>query len=114
MLALTLVALVACLTRPLTDTFEALQTLAASRARDPLSPVTVIAPSHAAALQLRRRLAGHGPFAAVRFETLARVAELLGAGSLAADGRSPLARPIGDYAAQLVALDSRGALEAVG
>jgi RecB family exonuclease len=114
MLALTLAIQIACQTRPLTDIFEALQTLAVGRARDPLVPVTVIAPSHAAALQLRRRLAGHGPFAAVRFETLARVAELLGAGSLAADGRSPLARPIGDYAAELVARDSRGALEAVG
>jgi len=98
----------------LTDTFEALQTLAESRARDPLAPVTVIAPSHSAALQLRRRLAGHGPFAAVRFEPLARVAELLGAGSLAAEGRSPLARPIGDYAAETVARESRGALAAVG
>jgi ATP-dependent helicase/nuclease subunit B len=98
----------------LTDIFEALKTLASGRARDPLAPVTVIAPSHATALQLRRRLAGHGPFAAVRFETLARVAELLGAGNLAADGRSPLARPIGDCAAELVARDSRGALEAIG
>jgi RecB family exonuclease len=114
MLALTLATQIACQTRPLTEIFEALQTLAVGRARDPLAPVTVIAPSHAAALQLRRRLAGHRPFAAVRFETLARVAELLGAGSLAADGRSPLARPIGDYAAELVARDSRGALEAVG
>ncbi len=114
MLALTFGAQIVCQTSPLTDIFEALQNLAAGRARDPLAPVTVIAPSHAAALQLRRRLAGHGPFAAVRFEPLARVAELLGAGSLAGDGRAPLARPIGDYAAELVARDSRGALEAIG
>ena len=96
------------------DIYQALQTLAASRGQDPLAPVTVIAPTHAAALQLRRRLAGHTPFAAVRFEPLARVAELLGAGSLAAAGRSPLARPIGDYAAEMVARESRGPLSEVG
>jgi len=96
------------------DIFEALQTIAQERPSDPLSPVTVIAPSHAAALQLRRRLATHGPFAAVRFETLLRVAELLGAGRLAASGRSPLARPIGDYASEMVAKESRGRLAGVG
>ncbi len=95
------------------DIFEALQTIARERVKDPLSPVTVIAPSHAAALQLRRRLATHGPFAAVRFETLPRVAELLGAGRLAASGRSPLARPIGDYASEMVAKESRGVLAGV-
>jgi len=35
----------------------------------------------------------------VRFEPLSRLAELAGAGALAAEGRRPLARPIGDYAA---------------
>ena len=70
-------------------------------------------PSHAAGLQLRRRLAELGPFAAVRFETLPRIAELLAAGHLAGADRSPLARPIGDYVAELVARESRGALERV-
>ena len=87
--------------------------LAAERSRDPLAPVTVIVPSHVAALQLRRRLAEVGPFAAVRFETLPRIAELLGAGHLAAAGRSPLARPIGDYVAKQVALKSTGGLARV-
>jgi hypothetical protein len=101
--------------RPLMpDIFEALQAIARDRVKDPLSPVTVITPSHAAALQLRRRLAAHGPFAAVRFETLPRVAELLGAGRLAASGRVPLARPIGDYACEMVARESRGVLAQVG
>jgi hypothetical protein len=95
------------------DIFEALQAIAGARRADPLAPVTVIAPSHAAALQLRRRLAGLGPFAAVRFETLPRVAELVGAGHLAASGRMPLARPIGDYIAEQVALASRPPLESV-
>ncbi len=95
------------------DVFSTLAAIAAARPADPLAPVTVIAPSHAAALQLRRRLAGIAPFAGVRFETLPRIAELLGAGYLAAQGRSPLARPIGDYVAEQVARESRGALEQV-
>lgn len=90
-----------------------LDLIAAARVRDPLAPVTVIAPSHAGALQLRRRLAERGPFAAVRFEPLPRIAELIGAGALAAQGRTPLARPIGDYAAEEVARESRGTVAAV-
>jgi hypothetical protein len=58
-------------------------------------------------LQLRRRLAEVTAYVAVRFETLPRLAELIAAGGLAADGRSPLARPIGDYVAGEVALESR-------
>ena len=54
-----------------------------------------------------------GPFAAVRFETLARLAEMIAAGDLAAAGRSPLARPIGDYVAGRVALESRSELREV-
>ncbi len=96
---------------PKTD--ELLDLIAAGRAADPLAPVTVIAPSHASALQLRRRLAQRGPFAAVRCEPLARIAELLGAGELAASGRTPLARPIGDYVAHQIAAQSQGALAAV-
>src|SRR5207253_385969 len=83
------------------------------RQRDPLAPITVIVPSHIAGLQLRRRLANLGPFAAVRFETLARIAEGLAAAHLAAGGRSPLARPIGDYVAQEVAREARGELARV-
>jgi RecB family exonuclease len=89
---------------------QALTTISRRRRSDPLAPVTVISPSHVAALQLRRRLAALGPFAGVRFETLPRVAELLGAAGLARDGRSPLARPIGDYLAALVAQESAGPL----
>src|SRR5712692_791515 len=96
------------------DIDSALVAIAEGRARDPLAPVTVVAPSHPACLQLRRRLAELAPFAAVRFETLPRIAELLGAGHLAAAGRLPLARPIGDYVADQVARESGGALAAVG
>jgi RecB family exonuclease len=92
---------------------QALDEIAASRERDPLAPVTVIVPSHIAGIQLRRRLAELTPFAAVRFETMPRLAELIGAGALAAEGRAPLARPIGDYIATLVAAESRGPLAAL-
>ena len=97
----------------MTDVYAALADIAAARAADPLRPVTVIVPSHASGLQLRRRLAGYGPFAAVRFETMPRVAELIGAGLLAGQGKRPLARPIGDYVAGDVAKTSRGPLEGV-
>ena len=66
---------------------------ASARRDDPLAPVTFVVLSHVAALQLRRPLAELGPFAAVRFEALSRIAELLGAGHLAAVGRAPLDRP---------------------
>jgi len=95
------------------DLSEALAQIAAGRRRDPLAPVTVIVPSHVAGLQARRRLAALGPYAGVRFETLPRLAELIGAGALAAAGRAPLARPIGDYVAQEVARESRGAFAGV-
>src|SRR5215207_9124499 len=85
---------------------DALRSIARDRKKDPLAPVTVVVPSHVAGIQARRRLAEHGPFAGVRFETLPRLAELIGAPSLAGSGRSPLARPIGDYAAALVAKES--------
>ncbi len=87
--------------------------IAAERGGDPLAPVTVIVPSHIAALQMRRRLAAFGPFAAVRFETLPRLAELLAGSTLAARGRRPLARPIGDYLARQLALEARYPFEAV-
>ncbi len=95
------------------DVFEALAQIATGRKADPLAPVTVIAPSHLAAIHLRRRLAEIASFAAVRFETAPRLAELIGAGHLAAKGRSPLARPIGDYVAEEVARESEGVLAGV-
>ena len=97
----------------MTDLDSALTEIAASRRADPLAPVTVLVPSHVAGLQLRRRLAQMTPFAGVRFETLPRIAELLAAGHLAAQGRRPLARPIGDYIAEQVALESRGGLSTI-
>ncbi len=75
--------------------------------------MTVICPTHLSALQLRRRLARMTDFAAVRFETLPRLAELIGAGRLAAAGRRPMARPIGDHLAERVAAEARPPLDPI-
>ncbi len=56
---------------------------------DPLSPVTVVVPSHHAGLHLRRTLAAQG-YAGVRFMVLSELAEALGASRLASEGRAPL------------------------
>ena len=92
---------------------EMLAGIAVGRRADPLAPVTVICPTHLSALQLRRRLAEMTPFAAVRFETLPRIAELVGAGRLAAAGRRPMARPIGDHLAEEVAVLARPPLDPI-
>jgi len=92
---------------------EMLGRIARGRIADPLAPVTVICPTHLSALQLRRRLAEATPFAAVRFETLPRLAELIGAGSLAAAGRRPMARPIGDHLAERIAGEARPPLDPI-
>ncbi len=68
--------------------------IGALRADDPLAPVTVAVPSPLAGLSLRRSLGARGGFVNVRFTALARVAELLGAPELAADGRGPLTRAL--------------------
>ncbi len=97
----------------MTTLAEALDAITSGRRADPLAPVTVVVPSHVAGLQLRRRLAGRGAFAGVRFETLPRVAELIAAGHLAAAGRRPLARPIGDYLTQELAAAAPGRFAAL-
>jgi RecB family exonuclease len=80
-------------------------TVLAVKRGDPLAPVTVVVPSSYAALSLRRLLAagdlGPSPRSSVatglvnvRFLVAARVAELLGAATLAAQGRRPVSRPV--------------------
>ena len=95
---------------PMPSPSDALRSIAQGRRRDPLAPVTIVAPTRVAALHLRRRLAiDHGAIAGVRVEVLPRLAELLAAAVLAQRFDGPLARPIGDYlAAQLAREAGRG------
>jgi ATP-dependent helicase/nuclease subunit B len=65
--------------------------IAAAKGDDRLAPVTVIVPGNLTGLALRRELGGRGNgLFNVRFFVLDRLAELLGAGALAAEGRRPL------------------------
>jgi ATP-dependent helicase/nuclease subunit B len=67
----------------------------AAKAGERLAPVTVIVPSNYAAVSTRRALAGRaGGVANASFLTLFRLAERLGAGSLAAAGRRPVSAPV--------------------
>ncbi|MGQ0803033.1 MAG: PD-(D/E)XK nuclease family protein [Actinomycetota bacterium] len=93
----------------------------AAKGDDPLAPVTVAAPSVYAGLSLRRLLAARRPskisgrpgLVNVRFLPLARVAELLGAPTLAAAGRRPLTAPLRTEAARTVLAGDPGAFAAV-
>src|SRR5687767_2845308 len=95
------------------DLDSTLDQIAANRAADPLAVTTVIVPSRLSALQMRRRLAARGAFAGVRFEPLARLAELIAASTLARSRLKPLARPIADYVATRIARESQAPLSGV-
>jgi ATP-dependent helicase/nuclease subunit B len=77
--------------------------VADAKAGDPLTPVTVVVPSNHVGVASRRLLASGrlGPvagtgvgLAAVTFLTVYRLAELLGATALAAQGRRPVSTPV--------------------
>ena len=82
-----------------------------SKRDDPLAPATVVGPSNYANLTLRHELARSG-FANVRFLPMPRLAELLGAPSLAARGRTPLTSIVESAAIRFDILIRRGPFEA--
>ena len=86
---------------PAARTLHAL--LADAKQRDPLRPVTIVVPTNSVGVAIRRLLAsealgrvtrnGRG-VAGVSILTIYRLAELLGAPALAADGRRPVSTPV--------------------
>jgi hypothetical protein len=81
---------------------------------DRLAPVTVIVPSNYAAVATRRALAGRpGGAANVTFLTLFRLAERLGAASLAAQGGRPVSTPVLAEAVRAVLAADPGVFEPV-
>ena len=93
-----------------TDADELLAFVRQIQQDDPLYPVTVVAPSNYAHLSLRHRL-GLSGFANVRFMVFPRLAELLGALLLSAQGRRPLASVVSSALAREVASQAAGMLE---
>jgi RecB family exonuclease len=91
--------------------------VAAAKAGDALAPVTVVVPSNHVGVTARRLLAsgalgavasGGTGVAAVGFVTAYRLAELLGAASLAAAGRRPVSTPVVAAALRRVLADDPG------
>ena len=76
---------------------------------DPLAPVTVVGPSNYANLSLRHTFARVG-FVNVRFMVFSRLAEFLGAPSMASEGRAPLTRVVENAAVRSVASGAVGPL----
>ena len=79
------------------------------KAGDPLGPVTVVVPSTYVALSLRQEIARSG-MANVRFVVLARLAELLGAPALSAEGRRPMTHLLEASGVRAVAAQAEGPL----
>ena len=92
--------------RPARERLQAL--VAEAKADNPLAPVTVVPPTTYAGIGLRRVLAGDGGLLNVGFMALARLAEQLGAPTMASQRRRPLT------AASEMAIVRTVAMEAMG
>ena len=94
------------------DADELLRFIRTIQGDDPLCPVTVVAPSNYALLSLRHRL-GLSGIANVQFMVFPRLAELLGAPSLSAQGMRPLTNIFDSAVVREVASEATGMLEPV-
>jgi len=96
--------------RPALDAVQS--QVAAAKAGDPLRPVVVLVPTHQVGVTVRRNLArntgdlatGATGIAAIDVMTVKRLAELLGAPSMAIAGRRPISGPVLAAAARHVLL----------
>ena len=78
------------------------------KAGDALRPVSVLVSSNQVGIAARRALGRAGGIAAVTFLTPYRLAELLGAGAVAATGRRPVSTPVLAGAVRAVLTDEPG------
>ena len=92
------------------DSDELLHFIRSVQGDDPMRPVTVVGPSNYAHLSLRHRL-GRSGIANVQFMVFGRLAELLGAPSLSAQGKRPLTQVVGSALVRQVAAQATGILE---
>ncbi len=96
------------------DAHEALAAaVGAAKAGDPLRPVSVVVSSNQVGIAARRALGRRGGVAAITFLTPYRLAELLGAASIAATGRRPVSTPVLAGAVRAVLADEPGHFGAV-
>ncbi len=92
--------------RPARERLQAL--VAEAKAGNPLAPVTIVPPNTYAGIGLRRVLAGDGGLLNVGFMALARLAEQLGAPTMASQRRRPLSAAAEMAAIRTVAMEVVG------
>lgn len=80
----------------------------AAKDGDPLRPVAVVVPTNTAGVTARRAIGRRGGAAAVEVLTVYRLAELLGAPTLLAEGRRPVSTPVVDLAVRQLLARSPG------